>query len=110
MTSRACQGDSGQPSPGFPDWREAAQVHDQASATRPSAGQVPLPPRLDCAVAQRWRNILIGEQIAARVLVDADLPVAEATIHEQDDRCFLEIPRFDLVGTLAGTRYAQVRI
>jgi hypothetical protein len=54
----------------------------------------------DNAVTQRWRDLLLAEQLAGRVLNDAGMPAAESRIVDIGARRFLEIERFDRVGPL----------
>jgi hypothetical protein len=49
-------------------------------------------------VAQRWKDILITEYHAGRVLGDHGFPVAGTDLFEMDGRLFLETQRFDRIG------------
>ncbi len=55
-------------------------------------------PMGDNEVAQRWKEILITEYHASRVLSDHGFFVATTTLFEMADRLFLETQRFDRVG------------
>ena len=54
----------------------------------------------DNTVAGRWRDLLLAEHLASRVLTDANLPAAESRIMDIGPRRFLEVERFDRVGPL----------
>ncbi len=56
--------------------------------------------RSDNAVAGRWRDLLLAEHLAGRVLSDAGLPAVESRILDIGSRRFLEVERFDRVGPL----------
>ena len=49
-------------------------------------------------VAQRWRDLLLAEHIAAQVLLDAGIQAAHTRLFDRAGRRFLEIERFDRVG------------
>jgi len=49
-------------------------------------------------VAQRWKDILITEYHAGRVLSDHGFPAAGTDLFEMDGRLFLETRRFDRIG------------
>lgn len=78
----------------------AGGEHPKFTAYTKHAGHVivKFSPREEGRVADRWRDILIAEQVAAETLRDAGLPVTEAALYEQDGRCMLELPRFDRAG------------
>ncbi len=54
----------------------------------------------DNAVTGRWRDLLLAEHLAGRVLTDAGLPAVESRIVDIGSRRFLEVERFDRVGPL----------
>jgi hypothetical protein len=54
----------------------------------------------DNAVTGRWRDLLLAEHLAGRVLTDAGLPAAESRIVDIGPRRFLEVERFDRLGPL----------
>jgi len=54
----------------------------------------------DNAVTGRWRDLLLAEYLAGRVLTDAGLPAVESRIVDIGPRRFLEVERFDRVGPL----------
>jgi hypothetical protein len=54
----------------------------------------------DNTVTGRWRDLLLAEHLAGRVLTDAGLPAVESRIVDIGPRCFLEVERFDRVGPL----------
>jgi hypothetical protein len=47
---------------------------------------------------ERWRDLLIAEDVANRVLGQAGVPCATTELLEAGGRCFLESSRFDRVG------------
>lgn len=51
-------------------------------------------------VAQRWRDLLAAEHLAAGVLHTAGVPVASSRLLDIAGRRFLEVARFDRVGRL----------
>ena len=55
-------------------------------------------PMGDNEVAQRWKDILVTEYHASRVLNDHSFPVATTDLFEMDGRLFLETQRFDRIG------------
>lgn len=54
----------------------------------------------DNPVAQRWRDLLASEHIAAQVLCDADIPATQSQLFDIDGRRFLEVERFDRIGQI----------
>ncbi len=56
--------------------------------------------RSDNEVTGRWRDLLLAEHLAGRVLSDAGLPAVESRILDIGSRRFLEVERFDRVGPL----------
>lgn len=52
----------------------------------------------DNPVADRWRDLLAAEHIAAQVLVDAGIPASRSRLLDIASRRFLEVERFDRVG------------
>ncbi len=46
----------------------------------------------------RWRDLLISEELAARVLADFGVPVPATGLIQIDRQAFLEVERFDRVG------------
>ncbi len=54
----------------------------------------------DNTVTRRWRDLLLAEHLAGRVLTDAGLPAVESQIVDIGPRRFLEVERFDRVGPL----------
>lgn len=56
--------------------------------------------RSDNTVTERWRDLLLAEHLAGRVLADAGLPAVESQIVDIGARRFLEVERFDRVGPL----------
>lgn len=56
--------------------------------------------RSDNAVTGRWRDLLLAEHLAGRVLSDSGLPAVESRIVDIGPRRFLEVERFDRVGPL----------
>ncbi len=54
----------------------------------------------DNTVTQRWRDLLLAEHLAGRVLNDAGMPAVVSRIVDIGTRRFLEVERFDRLGTL----------
>lgn len=54
----------------------------------------------DNTVTARWRDLLLAEHLAGRILADAGLPAVESRIVDIGTRRFLEVGRFDRVGPL----------
>jgi hypothetical protein len=54
----------------------------------------------DNAVTGRWRDLLLAEHLAGRVLIDSGLPAVESRIVDFGPRRFLEVERFDRLGPL----------
>ena len=54
----------------------------------------------DNTVTGRWRDLLLAEHLAGRVLAEAGLPAVESRIVDIGPRRFLEVERFDRVGAL----------
>lgn len=55
-------------------------------------------PKGNSEIAIRWRDILIAEYHAMKVIQANNFPVAETRLIEHDDRLFLESQRFDRSG------------
>ena len=55
-------------------------------------------PKGNNPVARRWKDILITEYHAAKVLLDVELAAAETRLIEKEGRLFLESQRFDRRG------------
>ena len=51
-------------------------------------------------IAQRWRDLLAAEHIAAGVLLSAGIPASRSRLIDVAGRRFLEVERFDRVGAL----------
>ena len=62
-------------------------------------------PKGDSPAAQRWKDLLVAEHLALRLLGDTGIAVAESIILHGQDRIFLESRRFDRV-TLQGRKAA----
>jgi len=54
----------------------------------------------DNTVTERWRDLLLAEDFAGRVLNAAGMPAVESRIVDIGTRRFLEVERFDRVGPL----------
>ncbi|MBN9422700.1 MAG: phosphatidylinositol kinase [Candidatus Accumulibacter sp. 66-26] len=54
----------------------------------------------DNPIAQRWRDLLAAEHIAAQVLLAAGIPASHSRLLDIAGRRFLEVDRFDRVGPL----------
>lgn len=54
----------------------------------------------DNTVTGRWRDLLLAEYLAGRVLTDSGLPAVDGRIVDIEPRRFLEVERFDRVGPL----------
>ncbi len=50
-------------------------------------------------VSERWRDLLLTEHIALETLRDAGVPVAKTQIIDHSDQRFLEVERFDRIGS-----------
>lgn len=51
-------------------------------------------------VSERWRDLLLAEHIALNTLTEAGISAAPAQIVDHAGQRFLEVERFDLIGTL----------
>lgn len=51
-------------------------------------------------VTQRWRDLLLAEHIALCTLADGGVPAAQSTVSDHAGQRFLEVLRFDRVGSL----------
>lgn len=51
-------------------------------------------------VTQRWRDLLLAEHLALQTLGDAGVSAARSQVIDHEDQRFLELERFDRVGTL----------
>ena len=51
-------------------------------------------------VTERWRDLLLAEHLALTTLRDASVPAAQTWIVDADNQRFLEVERFDRVGSL----------
>lgn len=56
-------------------------------------------PDINQPIGQRWGDLLLCEYHALTVLGEAGLATAGARILDEDERRFLEVPRFDRTGT-----------
>lgn len=54
----------------------------------------------DNPVSQRWRDLLQAESLALQVLSDHGIPAAQTCVINHDSQRFLEVVRFDRVGTM----------
>ena len=52
------------------------------------------------SVSERWRDLLLAEHLALATLREADIPAAQTRIIDHDGQRFLEVERFDRIGTL----------
>lgn len=55
-------------------------------------------PRVDSVSGRRWADLLVCEHMALQVLQEFNIPAAQTSVLELDDRVFLEIVRFDRTG------------
>ena len=55
---------------------------------------------LNTPISQRWRDLLLAEHMALTTLRQAGLPAAQTAVVDHPDQRFLEVARFDRVGTL----------
>lgn len=55
-------------------------------------------PKGDGQAARRWRDVLVAEQLAQKVVADAGIQAAQTQVYEFDGRIFLESVRFDRHG------------
>lgn len=51
------------------------------------------------AIGRRWADLLLAEAIASDILAEHREGMPGVTVHDIEDRRFLEVPRFDRVGT-----------
>ena len=56
--------------------------------------------KLDSPVSQRWRDLLLAEHLALGTLRQAGLAAAQSAVVDHAGQRFLEVQRFDRVGTL----------
>jgi hypothetical protein len=54
----------------------------------------------DGPVSERWRDLLLAEHLALEVLREDDIPAAKTQIIDHDGQRFLEVERFDRIGSL----------
>ena len=54
----------------------------------------------DSPVSQRWRDVLLAEHLALTTLRQAGVSAAISTVIDHEGQRFLEVQRFDRVGTL----------
>lgn len=54
---------------------------------------------LDTPSGRRWGDLLIAESIAAACIAEAGIAAARSTVFERGGRMFLEVERFDRVGS-----------
>ena len=55
---------------------------------------------LDSPVSQRWRDLLLAEHLALKTLRLAGVSAAQSSVLDHQGQRFLEVERFDRVGTL----------
>lgn len=56
--------------------------------------------KLNSPVSQRWRDLLLAEHLALTTLRQADVAAAQSTVVDFEGQRFLEVKRFDRMGTL----------
>ena len=56
-------------------------------------------PSIEEAAGRRWADLLLAEATASQILAQSDEGIAAVRLIDADGRRFLEIPRFDRVGT-----------
>jgi hypothetical protein len=56
--------------------------------------------KLDSPVSQRWRDLLLAEHLALTTLRQAGVAAAQSAVMNFENQRFLEVERFDRVGTL----------
>ena len=56
--------------------------------------------KLDSPVSQRWRDLLLAEHLALSTLRQAGVAAAASAVIDHEGQRFLEVQRFDRVGTL----------
>ena len=54
----------------------------------------------DSPVSERWRDLLMAEHLALETLRAADIPAAQTYVFDHGGQRFLEVERFDRVGSL----------
>ncbi|GHT95868.1 hypothetical protein AGMMS49545_19560 [Betaproteobacteria bacterium] len=52
------------------------------------------------SVSERWRDLLLAEHLALTTLREANIPAAKTKIIDHGGQRFLEVERFDRIGTL----------
>ena len=54
----------------------------------------------DSSVSERWRDLLLAEHLALETLRVANIPAAQTYVFDHDGQRFLEVERFDRMGSL----------
>ena len=63
---------------------------------------------LDSPVSQRWRDLLLAEHLALNTLRQAGVTAAQSAVLDHQGQRFLEVERFDRVGTLGRKAVASL--
>jgi hypothetical protein len=69
------------------------------TGSEPTSLIVKFSPLLKDPAGRRWADLLVAEHLALETLSDAGLPAARSAILESAGRCYLEVQRFDRVGS-----------
>jgi hypothetical protein len=70
------------------------------TGTGPAHVMVKFSEKLDSPISQRWRDLLLAEHLALTTLRQAGLAAAQSAVVDFEGQRFLEVERFDRVGTL----------
>jgi HipA-like C-terminal domain len=70
------------------------------TGTGPAHVIVKFSEKLDSPVSQRWRDLLLAEHLALTTLRQAGVAAAQSAVVDFEGQRFLEVERFDRVGTL----------
>ena len=70
------------------------------TGTGPAHVIVKFSEKLNSPISQRWRDLLLAEHLALTTLRQASVPAAQSAVLDFDGQRFLEVERFDRVGTL----------
>lgn len=97
MAVGASQGESPGSSAGGEQPKFTAYAH---TADGPRHVMVKFSEKLDSPVSQRWRDLLLAEHLALSTLRQAGVSAATSAIIDHEGQSFLEVQRFDRVGTL----------
>ena len=97
MAVAASQGEAPGSSAGGEQPKFTAYAH---TATGPQHVMVKFSELPNSPVTQRWRDLLLAEHLALQTLRQAGMAAADTTVVDFEEQRFLEVARFDRVGTL----------